>query len=193
MEGFGFSWIPEPVTEVTLEPKDTKEVVYRISIYGPPSIPPFIRDLMFVMEYQNLEGQEFVSKRALEQVLVRSGICYELSVGKYYPPKLSRKYPDVKFCGLLASMGGRRDGLFDVHDNEEVKTVIIGISGTLLSEWGFMNEEDILSAIKEIGMKKVQRMMNDGTLENYTFTTLDLPEKYTSGYDGFRKTCLSLE
>ncbi len=185
IRGFGYEWSPEFLDSITLQPNYKEFFEYKISDHK--IFNEKVAELNIVIEYENLYGDRFFTRRDIEQVLVRSGDFFNLRLGKFHPPEKIVDY-GIKSISAPVQKGDGYESKFEVEFNGERKIVAIGISLTLLSIWGFTTEEDIAGAINELGGRKVRKMLIEKKLENHLFTTFDSPEKAqkVGGFDNYK-------
>ena len=86
-----------------------------------------------------------------------------------------------------ADNSDRVEAIFKINTKEGVKKVMIGISRTFLSVWGFDAPDAIKQALLELGHRKIRRMVKENSLNDYVFVTSDFPLDYHGGFGGYKK------
>lgn len=194
IKGFGYLWIPEKFGQnnITLEPQGKYDVVYEITRFSTtPDIPPEkILEMTFSVLYKNENGELFELSKEIIQTPSKSNMMNELSFGGFNPPKIVYRNDRVHFVEMLPSIGGGKRGLFKVVGDKH-KSVIFGISNTLLGTWGFWgNSTNTETAVRELGLIVITKMLNDGNIrENTMLTSFDLGEDegVAIGFEGYKK------
>ena len=75
---------------------------------------------------------------------------------------------DIKFIELLDKTGDVWKALFDVGG----KSIIIGISDTLVSIWGIQRHKNPMTLfLKQFGPLKIQWMLAEKNIQDYTFVS----------------------
>lgn len=185
IRAFGFEWSQELPDSVTLQPNDTKLFEFKISDHRP--FQEEMQELNIVMEYNNLLGERLFTRRALHQERVPSGDFFVLKLGKFYPPQKLVDY-GIKSIGGFYKNGDRYECQLEVELKGERKIVVIGMSGSLAAIWEFVPDENLQAAFNEIGTRKVRKMLIEGNLHDYMFSTSDIPPsaKDKSGLDNYK-------
>lgn len=183
IRGFSYEWRPEGDNLFTLDPSKEKEVIYPIS--EQTTFLKEVPELNIFMEYKDAKGTMFFSRRELKQEKVPSGAFYDLKVGAFHPPTVLVN-DGVDFNSGPIWNGDRVEGKFQIQSNGQLKIVMIGISRTFLSTWGFTEIDFIKQAILELGFRKVRKMIKENHIEDYVFISDNFPQEYQNGIKGYQ-------
>ena len=145
-----------------------------------------IPELNVIMEYKDANGKTYFTRRELIQIKVPSGAFYELKAGTFYPPSILVD-DGLRLISGPADNSDRVEAIFKINTKEGVKKVMIGISRTFLSVWGFDAPDAIKQALLELGHRKIRRMVKENSLNDYVFVTSDFPLDYHGGFGGYKK------
>ena len=144
-----------------------------------------VPELNIFMEYKDAKGTMFFSRRELKQEKVPSGAFYGLKVGAFHPPTVLVN-DGVDFHSGPTWNGDRIEGKFQIQTDDQLKIVMIGISRTFLSTWGFTEIDFIKQAILELGFRKVRKMIKENKVEDYVFISDNFPQEYQNGIRGYQ-------
>ena len=184
LRGFGYEYVASVLDSITLQPNDYRSFEYKISDEKP--FRETTSELNIVMQYKNLFGDSFFTRRDLIQVRVPSGDFFNLKLEKFHPPEKIVDY-GIKFISSPYVNGDRYEGKFEIEFNGERKIIKIGISRTLLAMWGFSTDDDIKGVIVELGSRKVRKMLIDKSISDYIFTTASYStSENRSGFTGYQ-------
>lgn len=183
IRAFAYEWRPsdEPFE---LGPNIEKEVIYPISNEKIFTLP--VPELNVIMEYKDAKGKAYFSRRELIQVKVPSGAFFELKADTFFPPSVLVD-DGLRLVSEPTSNGDRVEAVFSISTKEGEKKIVIGVSRTFLAIWGFDTQDLIKQALLELGHRKIRRMIKEGGLSDYIFTTIDFPTDYPSGFEGYKK------
>ena len=182
IRGFNYEWRAENLIE--LEPGTEREVVFPIS--SEIVFNQVVNELNVFAEYRCLDNQRFFVRRQLDQIKVPSGAFYEFKAAAFISPTLL-KDDGLKVISDLEHPGDRHQLTFQIETPEGIKRVNIGISRTFLSVWSMTDNAKIRQAIVELGHRKIRKMVKEGNLQDYIFTTQDFPADYQNGFEGYKK------
>jgi hypothetical protein len=185
VRGFDYSFRSEDSDRFNLQPGFSKEVTYRLD--GEKPYTDEVKELSLVMEYKDMTGTTYFTRRELKHIRVPSGDFYEFQRGGTFYP--AEQIADIGIKGISVSVldGDRYKSDFEVNLSGKSEIVNIGISGTFLSTWGFSDDtERIKSAIAELGSRIIRKMLLKGELKDYLFVTHDFPLEYQSGFRGYQ-------
>lgn len=181
IRAFAYEWRPtdEPFE---LEQNKEKEVVFPIS--KEKIFSETIPELNIIMEYKDVNGRAYFTRRELRQIKVPSGAFFELKADTFYPPSLLID-DGLRLIAEPTHIGDRIEAIFKINTKEGVKTVKIGLSGSLIAVLGFDRDYLIKQAILELAHRKIRKMVQIDSVHDYCFTTNDLPEHHQSGFDAY--------
>ena len=174
----------------TPENRNSKEVD-RFSIVPTSSVLCymfFINTLVVgIMEYKDMNGIPYFTRREIKQIKVPSGAFYEFErVGQFYP---AEQMIDVGIVSISGSKlnGDKYESEFEVNFSGQRQIITIGISRTFLSVWGIsQDKEKINSAIAELGSRVIRKMLLKKELNNHLFITDDFPQDYQNDFKGYQ-------
>lgn len=184
IRGFAFEWRPN-MAPFLLDPQKDKEVEFPISTTQ--VFNDEIRDLNVFVEFSDINGNRYFARRELTQRKVPSGVFFELvatEIGAYHPPVLLQNDGVVFDKWERITSGDYSEAIFRLRDQTLIN---IKISRTLLSVWGFTTDDQVRSALMELGFRKIRQMIVTGTLQDYTFTTFDYTDDFQNGFEGYKK------
>lgn len=182
VRGFAYEWRPseEPFE---LEPNKEKEVVFPMP---QDVLSEVIPELNVIMEYKDASGKAYFTRRELIQIKVPSGAFYELKADTFYPPSILVD-DGLRLTSGPTNNGDRVEAIFKIDTKEGAKKVMIGISRTFLSVWGFDHPDAIKQALLELGHRKIRRMVKENSLNDYVFVTSDFTLDDQGGFEGYKK------
>lgn len=181
IRAFAYEWRPSDEA-FELEPNQTKEVVFPIS--GEKVFTETTPELNVIMEYKDINGKVYFTRRELSQTKVPSGAFYELKTGTFHPPSILID-DGLRLISEPFSNGDRVEAIFKIDTKEGAKKVKIGLSRSLITVLGFNKDELIKQAILELGHRKIRRMVKENSLKDYLFTTYDLPKEHGNGFNTY--------
>lgn len=186
VRGFNYSFRIPDSDRFSLQPNSNKEVTYRLD--GEKLFQEEVPELSLVMEYKDIYGNAYFTRRQLNQVRVPSGAFYNIEKGSnFYPPEQISDI-GVKGISFPDPTGDRREAIFEVDFNGKNEFVNIGISGTFLGVWGFRDDNSaIKAALAELGQRMIKKMKIKGQPEDYIFITDNFPQEYQHGLEGYRR------
>lgn len=186
VRGFNYSFRAPDSDRFSLQPNYSKEVTYRFDtekLYQ-TEVP----ELSLVMEYKDINGNIYFTRRQLNQVRVPSGAFYTLERGGIFYPAEQISDIGIKGISYPDPTGDRKDALFEVDFGGKNEFVNIGISGTFLGTWGMGNADSaIKSALAELGQRMIKKMKAKDQLSDYLFVTDNFPQEYQKGLEGYRR------
>ncbi|MDO8657580.1 MAG: hypothetical protein Q7K55_02470 [Candidatus Levybacteria bacterium] len=186
IRGFDYSFRSPEDDRFSLQPNFNKEVTYRLDtekLYQTE-----VEELSFVMEFKDIHGATYFTRRELKQVRVPSDAFFELQKGDTFYPVEQIIDMGIKSVSEPYSTGDNQKCDFEVNIGGQPQMVSIGISRTLLSTWGIGDDDEkIRSALAELGSRIVRRMVLKGKLEDYMFVTSNFPQDYQTGFEGYKK------
>ncbi len=186
VRGFNYSFRTQDSDRFSLQPNFSKEVTYRFDTEK--LFQNEVPELSLVMEYKDINGNTYFTRRELRQVKVPSGAFYTLERGGIFYPAEQIVDMGIKSISEPYSTGDNEKCDFEVSVGEQPQIVTIGVSRTLLSTWGIGDDnEKIRSVLAELGSRIVRKMVLKGKLEDYMFITSNFPQEYQNGYQGYKK------
>lgn len=185
IRGFDYSFRSPNSDRFSLQPAFSKEVTYRLDCEKP--YKDEVKELSFIMEYKDMTGTTYFTRRELKHVRVPSGEFYEFQRGGIFYP--AERIIDIGIKGVSFPIlnDGKYQSDFEVEISGKVEIVSIGISRTFLSTWGFSDHiEKIKSAIAELGSRIIRKMILKSELKDYLFVTDNFPLEYQNGFKGYQ-------
>ena len=183
VRGFAYSW-PSKDEQFELEPGQSKEVEYPISAEKP--FNDLMPELNIVMEYKDVKGRSYFTRRELKQEKVPSGAFYELKASTFHSPSIMVD-DGLDLISGPSLNGDRYEAEFKINTEEGIKKAKIGISRTFLAVWNFSEDEQVKQALLELGHRKMRKMAREGNVEDYIFITDNFPSDYQNGFNGYVK------
>ena len=185
VRGFDYSFRSPDSDRFSLQPVFSKEVTYRLD--GEKPYKNELKELSFVMEYKDMTGMTYFTRRELKHVRVPSGDFYEFQRGGIFYPAEQITDIGIKGVSVPIHTDDRYQSDFEVEISGKAEIVNIGVSRTFLSTWGFLDDiERIKSAIAELGSRIIRKMLLKGELKDYLFVTHDFPLEYQNGFKGYQ-------
>lgn len=185
IRGFDYSFRSQDSDRFSLQPNFSKEVTYRLD--GEKPYQNEVKELSLVMEYKDMNGIPYFTRREIKQVKVPSGAFYEfIRSGQFYP---AEQMSDI---GIVSISGPNLDGdkyqsEFEISSEGQSKIITIGISRTLLAVWGISEDnEKIEATIAELGSRVIRKMLLKKELNDYLFVTNNFPQDYQNGFTGYK-------
>lgn len=186
IRGFDYSFRSAESDQFSLQPNANKEVTYRLDTEKLSQNE--IKELSLVMEFKDIHGTMYFTRRELKQVKVPSDDFFELQKGNTFHPAEQIVDMGIKSVSEPYSTGDNQKCDFEVVIGGQSQVVTVGISRTLLSTWGIDSDnEKIRSALAELGSRIVRKMILKEKLEDYMFVTSDFPSDYQNGFEGYKK------
>ncbi|MEK7595531.1 MAG: hypothetical protein AAB443_03025 [Patescibacteria group bacterium] len=186
VRGLGYSFRDQESNRFNLQPNFSKEVTYRFDtekLYQ-EDVP----ELSLVMEFKDIYGNAYFTRRELLQVRVRSGAFYTLERGITFYPAEQIVDIGIKSISEPYFAGDNEKCHIEISLNEKPQIVTIGVSRTFLTTWGVINDTGKVRAIlTELGDRVVRKMILKGVVEDYMFITSNFPSEYQSGFEGYKK------
>lgn len=181
IRAFAYEWRPsEGVFE--LEPNQEKEVIYPIS--SEKIFTEIIPELNVIMEYKDASSKAYFTRRELNQVKVPSGVFYELKADTFHPPSILID-DGLQLISEPVHNGDKVEAVFKIDTKEGPKEVKIGLSGSLIAVLDLTRDELIKQAILELAHRKIRKMKREDNLNDYLFTTRDLPNGHNGGFNAY--------
>ncbi|MBI4226197.1 hypothetical protein HY612_03750 [Candidatus Roizmanbacteria bacterium] len=185
VRGFDYSFRSPDSDRFSLQPAFSKEVTYRLD--GKKPYKNEIKELSFVMEYKDMMGMTYFTRRELKRVRVPSGDFYEFQRGGIFYPAEQITNIGIKGVSIPIHTDDRYQSDFEVDISGKAEIVTIGVSRTFLSTWGFLDDiERIKSAIAELGSRVIRKMLLKKELNDYLFVADDFPQDYQNGFKGYQ-------
>ena len=185
LRGFDYSFRSPDNDRFSLQPNLSKEVTYRLD--GEKPYQNEVNELSLVMEYKDMNGIPYFTRREIKQIKVPSGAFYEFERGgQFYP---AEQMIDVGIVSISGSKlnGDKYESEFEVNFSGQRQIITIGISRTFLSVWGIsQDKEKINSAIAELGSRVIRKMLLKKELNNHLFITDDFPQDYQNDFKGYQ-------
>lgn len=185
IRGFDYSFRSPDSDRFSLQPNFNKEVTYRLDtekLYQNE-----VKELSFIMEFKDITGVTYFTRRELKQVRVPSGEFFELQKGNIFYPVEQIVDMGIKSISEPYSTGDNEKCDFEVSVGGQPQIVTIGVSRTLLSTWGIGDDnEKIRSVLAELGSRIVRNMVSKEKLEDYMFVTSNFPQEYQNGFKGYQ-------
>lgn len=185
IRGFGYSFRAPDSDCFSLQPNFSKEVTYRLDVEKPYQHE--VNELSLIMEYKDITGATYFTRRELKQVRVPSGAFYEFQRGGTFYPAEQITDIGIKSVSTPALNSDKYQSDFGVGVSGQIKIVVIGISRTFLTTWGFEDDTEVIkSAIAELGSRIIRKMLLKKELKDYLFTTDNFPQEYQNGIKGYQ-------
>lgn len=185
VRGFDYSFRSQDSDRFSLQPNFNKEVAYQLDtekLYQNE-----VKELSFVMEFKDIYGATYFTRRELKQVRVPSGISFDLQKGNTFYPVEKIVDMGIKSISEPYSTGDNQKCDFEVSLGGQSQIITIGISRTLLATWGIGEDnQKIRSALAELGSRIVRKMVIKDKLEDYMFVTSNFPQDYQNGFKGYQ-------
>lgn len=185
IRGFDYSFRSPDSDRFSLQPNFNKEVTYRLDtekLYQNE-----VKELSFIMEFKDVTGATYFTRRELKQVRVPSGAFLELQKGNIFYPVEQIVDMGIKSISEPYSTGDNQKCDFEVSMGGQSQIVTIAVSRTFLSTWGIGDDnEKIRSALAELGSRIVRKMVLKRKLEDYMFVTNNFPIEYQNGFGGYK-------
>ncbi len=185
IRGFDYSFRSSDNDRFSLQPNFSKEVAYRLN--GEKPYQNEVNELSLVMEYKDINGTSYFTRREIKQVQVPSEAFYEIvRGGQFYP---AEQMTDIGIASIsnIGLNGDRYQSEFEIKTGGKTQIVTISISRTFLAVWGISEDKDkIESAIAELGSRVIRKMLLKNELRDYLFVTKDFPQEYQDGFNGYQ-------
>lgn len=181
IRGFGYEWRSPEV--FMLRSGDKKKLEYKISDEKP--FHEFTPELNIFFEYKTNKGLSLFSRRELLLEKVSSGAFYNITrVGQFHPAVI---LSDSNIKNISEPFQGDDSWyvIVNIELDGRLKKIKISMARSLLSNFGFSKTNEIKGALSELAMRKVARMLQVGKVEDYMFTTYDLPNSQLSGFKSY--------
>lgn len=185
VRGFNYSFRSPDSDRFSLQPNFSKEVVFRID--SERLFNEKIPELSLVMEYKDINGNTYFTRRELKQVKVPSDAFYQLERdGIFYPVEQIIDI-GIKSISEPYSTGDNEKCDFEITSGGQTQMVTIGVSRTFLSTWDVGNDkEKVRSALAELGSRVIKKMLSSAKLKDYMFVTQNFPQEYQNGFAGYK-------
>lgn len=182
IRSFSYEWrtLDEPFE---LNPSQEKEVIYPVS-EGKAFLEP-LHELNIIMEYKDINGTAFFSRRELQQIKVPTGAFYTLKAGTFYPPTVLVDDGLELVAGPYVAGDGIK-ATFKINTSGGIKEVKIGMSDSLRTVLDLDGDELIKQALLELGHRKIRKMVRENNLTDFNFSTYDLPEHHEGGFEAYK-------
>lgn len=186
VRGFDYSYRSPDSDRFSLQPNFSKEVMFRID--GEKLFNEIIPELSLVMEYRDINGNTYFTRRELLQVIVPSGAFYQLERGRTFHPAEQIVDIGIKSISEPYSTGDNAKCDFEISLNGQTQVVTIGVSRTFLATWDIgNNKEKVRSALAELGSRVIKKMVSDSEIKDYMFVTQNFPIEYQNGFAGYKQ------
>lgn len=137
------------------------------------------------MEYKDINGTAFFSRRELQQIKVPTGAFYTLKAGTFYPPTVLVDDGLELVAGPYVAGDGIK-ATFKINTSGGIKEVKIGMSDSLRTVLDLDGDELIKQALLELGHRKIRKMVRENNLTDFNFSTYDLPEHHEGGFEAYK-------
>lgn len=185
VRGFNYSFRSPNSDRFSLQPNFSKEVTYQLDIEKPYQNE--VKELSLVMEYKDINGNTYFTRRELKQVRMPFGAFYEFERGGIFYPAEQIVDIGIKNVSTPINNGGGYQSDFEVYYNRKPEFITIGVSNTLLATWGISEDiAAIKAALAELGSRVIRKMLIKKELKDYMFTTYDYPQEYQNGFRGYQ-------
>ncbi len=181
IRGFAYEWRSDE-KPFELEPGHKKEVIFPISTAK--IFKETVPELNVIMEYKDFNNKAYFSRRELKQLKVPSGEFFELEMDIFHPPTILID-DGLELISNPVVKGDSVEAEFKIKTSEGIKRVKIGMSGSLIAVLDLSDDELIKQAILELGHRIIRKMVKSGKLDDYLFTTHDLPEDNPGGFEAY--------
>ncbi len=181
IRGFAYEWRPteEPFE---LEASKEREVTYPIS--EEKVFKEDIPELNVIMEYKDVNGNAYFTRRELKQIRVSSGAFFKLKADTFHPPSILVD-DGLEIVSEPIRTGDRVEATFKIGVQGQTKLVKIGLSGNLIAVLDLQTGDLLRQAILELAHRKIRKMVKLDSLADYSFTTHDLPEGHPVGFGAY--------
>ena len=177
VRGFNYSFRSPDSDRFSLQPNFSKEVTYQLDTEKPYQHE--VQELSLVMEYKNINGNTYFTRREIKQVRVSSGDFYEFERGGIFYPAEQIVDIGIKSVSSPTNNGGGYKSHFEVYYKGKPEFIAIGISNTFLAIWGISEDiTAIQAALAELGSRMIRKMLIKKELKDYMFVTHDYPQEY---------------
>ena len=189
VRGFAYEWRSSEI--FVMRSGDRQKLEYKISDERP--FKEFVPELTIFFEYKDNWGVSYFTRRELVLEKVPSGAFYNITkVGRFHPAVVLQ---DSKSRSISDSY--IRDNLItrvdvDVEIDGEIKQVQMGIGPILIKVFGF-SEYELKAAFSELVQSKVKNMLREGKLQDYVFTSREMPKEPLSGFEAYQALRNSLD
>lgn len=196
IRGFGYEWLaPKSVNKQTFSPGDElKDLEFPLS--SQDLYTNEIPELYIFMEYKNINGKLFLTRRDLTQQKVPSGAFYVLDVGDFHPATSIMVDNSIISISELYNISQTLlvGCYFEVNLNGETKVITISLGPISIKAWGLSDSQRIRTAIIELGTKLIQKMIKEDRLEDHTigYEDFDLSKITNGGFEGYKEARDSL-
>lgn len=185
IRGFDYSFRAPDSDRFSLQPNFSKELMYQLN--GEKPYLNEVNELSLIMEYKDMNGISYFTRREIKQVKVPSGDFYEFQRGGTFYPAEEMSDIGIKSISDPFMDGDRHQSEFEVIFEGQSQIIRIGVSRTFLSAWGISDDiEKIKSAIAELGSRMIRKMLSKGEITDYLFVTSDFPQDYQNGFTGYK-------
>ncbi len=131
VRGFNYSFRSSDSDRFSLQPNFSKEVMFRID--GEKLFSEEVPELSLVMEYKDINGNTYFTRRELKQVKVPAGTSYQLEKGGMFYPAEQIIDIGIKSISEPYSAGDNEKCDFEITSGGQTQIVTIGVSRTFLS------------------------------------------------------------
>ena len=181
IRGFGYEWRSPEV--FMLRPGDKKKLEYKIS--DEKIFHEFTPETNIFFEYKTNKGLSLFSRRELLLEKVPSDAFYNITrVGQFHPAVILSD-SNIKNISELFQGDDSWYVIVSIELDGRLKKIQISLSRSLLSNFDFSTEDKIKGALGELTMRKIAKMLQAGKVEDYMFTTFDLPNSQLSGFKSY--------
>lgn len=185
IRGFDYSFRSPDSDRFSLQPNSSKEVTYQLD--GEKPYQDEVKELSLVMEYKDMNGISYFTRREIKQIKVPSEAFYVFERGgKFYP---AEQMTDIGIVSISSSNlnGDKYQSEFEISFGGQSQIVTISISRTFFAVWGISEDkEKIESAIAELGSRVIRKMLLKKELNDYLFVTDNFPQNYQNGFRGYQ-------
>ncbi|HAZ29839.1 TPA: hypothetical protein DCY43_03820 [candidate division WWE3 bacterium] len=189
IRGFGYERRSPEV--FILRPGKKKQLEYKIS--DEPVFNEPVPELNIFFEYQNNKGVSFFTRRELVLEKVPSGAFYNITkVGQFHPAVVLTDSKIRRISEPYVPQGNfTTEVIVDVEVKGKIKQIKMGFAPGLPGVFGFLkgqfvhDDEKVKAALSELAQRKVRNMLRTDSLNDYIFSSDDLPDRNKSGFDAY--------
>ena len=181
IRGFGYEWRSPGI--FMLRPGNKKKLEYKIS--DEKIFHEFTPETNIFFEYKTNKGLSLFSRRELLLEKVSSGEFYNVSKVSQFHPAVILSGSNIKNISELFQGDDSWYVIVNIELDGRLKKIQISLSRSLLSNFDFSTEDKIKGALGELTMRKIAKMLQAGKVEDYMFTTFDLPNSQLSGFKSY--------
>lgn len=190
IRGFGYEWRSPEV--FILRPDERKKLEYKISDERTFHEP--VQELNVFFEYKTNKGQSLFTRRELLLEKVPSGAFSNITkVGQFHPAVLLNDSKIRDISEPYTPQGNfTTEVIVKVEVNGLIKPIKISMAPGFVHTFNF-SADDLKAAFSELVQRKVRNMLSRGRLQDYTFSSADLPNRDLTGFKAYTSLRDSLD